>query len=168
MKSQRGFSLIELLIVTVIIGIVASIAVPNLISSRRAANEGSAVSALRTIYSANMGFAATVGNGSFAGTLSTPGVSPLTGLRDAALIDTALGSGEKSGYAFIGEREPTATPGRETFYFSANPSITSGILATGTKRFGVAMDGVLRSDTANLVVPFNATSLASASPVSTP
>jgi len=169
-NNHRGFSLIELLIVIVIIGIVAAIAIPNLLSARRAANEGSTASALRTLYGANMSYAASVGSGSYAGTASTVGTSSLSELASANLIDRVLGVGDKSGYFFVGDRT-AATPAQPaTFYFSANPATSSGILMTGTKRFGVATDGVIRWDAtaANLGTPFDAVSLATALPMNNP
>ena len=135
-RNAKGFSLIELLLVVAIIGIIASIAIPNLLASRRAANEGSAQSSLRTIQSCQLTYQATEGRGDYA---------DLAALRGEFLTDQVLGSGTKSGYNFV--VTPSAAGTRPAlFYATAVPTIPSGAGKTGTRRFGIAEDGVLHGD----------------------
>jgi prepilin-type N-terminal cleavage/methylation domain-containing protein len=133
---QKGFSLIELLIVVVVIGVIAAIAIPNLMSARRSSNEAAAISSLRTLHGAQMTYRTTYGNGEYAGTLYA--------LATPALIDDVLGSGTKSGYTFAVTANASTSTAPATFSFSTVPITTSGAAQTGSRNFCVRTEGVIR------------------------
>lgn len=130
MKKEQGFSLIELLIVVAIIGIIAAIAIPNLLQARKTANEASAIGALRTIGSAQVTYQ---GNNQVYGTIAQ--------LSTANLVDaTIAGSTQanpKSGYYFT---NALATPTAVAF----NVAATAAASTSGDRRFCVVEDGVIR------------------------
>jgi type IV pilus assembly protein PilA len=137
-NKQKGFSLIELLIVVAIILIIAAIAIPNLLRSKMAANEASAVGSLRTINTASVAYSTTYGQYPNALSNLGPATSPTSTTAD--LIDSALVTGIKSGFVF------DFTPGtsNQSYSITADPQSSS----TGQRHFYSDQSGVIRVDTA--------------------
>ena len=130
MKSARGFSLIELLIVVAVIGIIAAIAVPNLVQSKKAANEASAISSVRNLVTAEITYASTVGAGQF---------GSLANMMSSNFVDNVLGTGTKDGYSF------TVTPNGSTSFTVVGVPTTPG--TTGERGFFSDQTAVIRYTT---------------------
>ena len=129
MGRQRGFTLIELMIVVAIIAIIAAIAIPNLMRSRIQANESSAIYNLRAIISAQAGYFST--NNRFATVFDE-----LT-TANPPFLNGDWGTAERSGYGFTME-------GEEADFTSHASATTYGI--TGVRGFFVDSSGVIRAN----------------------
>jgi prepilin-type N-terminal cleavage/methylation domain-containing protein len=141
MQKQRGFSLIELLIVVAIILIIAAIAIPNLLRARMAANEASAVASIRTINTGMITYYSAYPTVGFAATLAVlGGTTPCTpSSTTACLIDSVLAGGTKSGYNFAATG--AGGPPASQYYARAIPVTLN---QTGIRSFCSFEDAVLR------------------------
>ena len=103
MKANRGFSLIELLLVVAVILIIAAIAIPGFMRSRMRANEANAVAALRVIHTAAVTYSATYPDVGYPTQLTNlGGANPCTAVStQACLLDDLLAQGLKDGYTFV-------------------------------------------------------------------
>ena len=147
-SKQKGFSLIELLIVVAIILIIAAIAIPNLLRAKMAANEASAVGSLRTITTAEVSYSTTYGTG-YSPIANLGGAAPCTAVAaTACLIDQVLAAGTKSGYTIA-----TPVPGAVGTIATPNVSFVAtavpvSVGQSGQRSFCTDESGVIRYDPA--------------------
>jgi len=156
-NKQKGFSLIELLIVVAIILIIAAIAIPNLLRSKIAANEASAVGSLRTINTTATQYNTTY-NG-YPSTLASLG-GPAGGTATASsaeLIDAVLAGGTKSGYSFAYTAGATDNNGNVLQYTLTAVPTSAGV--TGQRTFFTDQSGVIRADATGATATVNSTPL---------
>jgi type IV pilus assembly protein PilA len=146
--TNRGFSLIELLVVVAVILVLAGISIPNFIRAKMAANESSAVQGLRTITTAQVSYSTTYGVAygiGYAPTLADlGGTSSIPTASGADLIDTVLSAGSKAGYVYTLTPLTYDTVGNViTYSVNADPQVPG---STGQRHFYTDQTGVIRAN----------------------
>jgi type IV pilus assembly protein PilA len=142
---QRGFSLIELLIVVTIILIIAAIAIPNLVRSKIQANETAAVEALKTLNTSAVMYSNSYGGFPHSISDMGPGGNAIPSSAAADLIDPVMATGVKSGYKFTFTPVLTDPSGNVVSYAITAVPVTPG--TTGQRSFFTDPSGTVRANT---------------------
>jgi type IV pilus assembly protein PilA len=146
---KNGFSLIELIIVVLVIGIIAALAIPNLVKAKMTANESSAVATLRTIHSGQLVYL-TLNDQAFFGNLND--------LRNQSLIDEVVASGNKSGFDFAVTTFPKTDTITARFDATAIPNVVTGATATGRFSYLIIETGAMYYEAGSIPPTANPTS----------
>jgi type IV pilus assembly protein PilA len=141
-QQQKGFSLIELLIVVAIILLIAAIAIPNLMAARMSANEASASGSIRTINTGEVSYALSYPDIGFTVLANLGGAAPCTPdpVAGACFIDNVLAQGQKEGYNFSVTPANQVNGSNTTYTSLADPSALNN---TGTRSFCSDQSGVI-------------------------
>lgn len=153
-RGERGFTLVELVVVVSVIMVLAAIAVPRLTNAKIVANETAAIGWLRTVHSAQASFAATCGRGGYAQTLEDLGSPPADGSAPFILPPLVANGAVAAGYvastlAVAGATE--MAQGADTCNGSSNPTVSSFIAErhpvvvglTGRRSFAINQTGTV-------------------------
>lgn len=143
MKHQRGFTLIEMLVVVAIILIIAAVTIPSMTGAKVHADEASAVGSIRAINQAEVSYMATYGG--YAESLANlGGAEPCTrSAATACILDQGLAGGEKSGYHFVAVGSNAADGTNQSYFVAAAPVVFD---RTGKRLFCSSDKGVIRAD----------------------